>query len=125
MLGCFLIFLVLFFYNCKIIKCWIKFHQCCAIPQEKGAGRLLETHLNNYLNSCACSSVVENSECNLPSGRGKWEITGVHWAQLQGRREQVGVEDGYFMGSLYTIIESFKIFLEYLKSDGLLIGLII
>lgn len=85
-------------------------------------GRLLETHLNKYLNSCACSSVVENSECHLPNRRGKLEITGVHWAQLWGRREQVGIEDGYFMGSVYTVIESFKIFLEYLKSNGLLIA---
>ena len=39
-----------------------------------------------------------------------------------GRREQVGIEDGCSTRSVYTIIESFKIFLKCLKSDGLLIA---
>lgn len=83
------------------------FHQCCGIPQEKRTGRLLETSLSKSLNSCACNSQRQIGHTGLSCG---------------GRREQVSIEDGYVVGSVYTIIESFKIFLGHLKSDGLLIS---
>lgn len=100
-------FLVPFFFNCKIIKCWIMFHQCCGIPQEKGTGWLLETSLSKSLNSCACNSQRQIGHTGL---------------SCRGRRKQVSIEDGYVVGSVYTVIESFKIFLEHLKSDRLLIA---
>jgi len=59
------------------------FQQCCGIPQEEGAGRLVETCLGTSLNSRACSAVAELGFLRVSSAVG--EANWPRWAGLWGR----------------------------------------